>query len=350
MNGNNTALIISKNDEFVVQYTTLLKLAQFRNVRNVEIDKWEKQVGNYPFDLCILDNTDGKFQYEKFIPFVENFAPHAFIINVGHRPEEELAQTGNFFFTGENGEDIELTSFLININHFLKRAKSRLELAAMLIHDIRSPLNSLIAYIELLLNQTFGKLNEGQYNFLEKAMVLGDQTLDMLEDINEIYRNEQYVFSLDLETFSIHKVLDQALVGLWIQADSKEIQIKKSIPEDFPPVQGDAFQIQRVFTNLIGNAIRYCPRHSTITIKGTIYSQNQVKLSIIDNGEGIPEEELKKIFNRYYRYEDGGGATGGTGLGLYICKLIVKSHRGKIWAEKNEFGGSSFHFTLPISK
>ncbi len=343
----NTALIISERNSFVQTYSELLKKSRFKVFKLPNFKEWKAAPERYHIDLCCIDNPEGTFDYQGLSDFLNNFSPHTIVINFGKSPPHLPSLNGNLFFATSRGQEIELASFFYNIGESFKRAKTRTELAAMLIHDVRSPLNSLIAYIDLLLNQTFGKLNEGQLNFLEKAMNLGDQILDMLEDINEVYKNEQYTFTLDEEVFPINKVLDQALVGLWVQADSKNIKITKDIPADLPRLIGDTYQIQRIFTNLIENAIKYCPENAHIQIKASRHSKKFGLFSIIDNGGGIPEEKLKKIFIRSFRGDDR-ETVKGTGLGLYICKIIVKAHGGKIWAENNDIGGVTFHFILPL--
>lgn len=343
----NTALIISERNSFIQTYSELLKKSRFKVLKLSTFKEWKVAPDRYQVDLCCIDNPEGTFDYREFFDFLNNFSPHSIIVNFGASTTASPSLNGNLFFTTSGGKEIDLESFFYNIGESFKRAKTRTELAAMLIHDIRSPLNSLIAYIDLLLNQTFGKLNEGQLNFLEKAMNLGDQILDMLEDINEVYKNEQYTFTLDEEVFPINKVLDQALVGLWVQADSKNIKITRDIPADLPRLIGDTYQIQRIFTNLIENAIKYCPNSAQIQIKASRHSDKFALFSIIDNGGGIPDDKLKKIFLRSFRGDEQ-ETVKGTGLGLYICKIIVKAHGGKIWAENNDIGGVTFHFILPL--
>ena len=102
--------------------------------------------------------------------------------------------------------------------------------------------------------------------------------------------------------------------------------------------------------NLLGNAIKYSPDHSTVTIKAEQRSQRQLEVSVIDNGGGIPEADLKHIFKKLFRASGDTNQQKGYGLGLYICKLIVKAHGGTIRAENNEQGGMSFIFTLPIGE
>lgn len=117
-----------------------------------------------------------------------------------------------------------------------------------------------------------------------------------------------------------------------------------------PKIFGDPFQIQRVLINLIGNSIKYCPEDSKILVVAKPGKGNFVEIEIRDDGGGVPETQLKKIFHKFVRAKQHLDVKQGKGLGLYISKLIVKAHKGKIWAENNNVGGLSFHFTLPTEK
>ncbi|MGH1362283.1 MAG: sensor histidine kinase [Calditrichia bacterium] len=344
----NNALLISDRKTFIEHFTGLLKSNNFSIQRTADFESWYIDPDKFSFDICFIDNPDQVFNYELFFNHINRRNPQSIVVNVGS--EDSIKSYNHNLLFGANAIDdsVGMESFVKNMGEFLKRANTRTELAAMLIHDIRSPLNSLIAYIQLLLNNTFGELNEGQSNMLEKAMVLGDQTLDMLEDMNEVYKSEQFSFTLDKDIFPIRKVIENAMLNLWVQADRKDIKIRKEVPAKFPLMKGDAFQIQRIFVNLIENAIKYSPEGSQINISAIHENKRMAGFSIADNGGGIPEDKLKSIFRKSYRIKDSAAFQKGHGLGLYICKLIIKAHNGTIEAQNNDIGGVTFNFTLPI--
>ncbi len=341
-----TALVLSQAQDFINRFSKLLKKTGFKvSARSPGADSNDTEVPTA--DLLFIDNQDGTIRFDQHLRPLFEKNPPMVALNFG----QPLGETcPDYSIIQVQQEQVQLDSFLANYREFLTRAKSRPELAALIIHDIRSPLNSMLAYLELLLNQTFGELNEGQVNFLEKSMVLGDQILDMLEELNEVYRSEQYVFSLEKDPVQLEKIIDEALVNVWVKADQKNIQIKKDLPRKLPTVMVDAFQIQRVFLNLVGNAIKYCPPNSKVVIKARRTSDRLLTVSIMDNGGGIPEDHLSRIFKRAVRVEQQPERQEGYGLGLYICKLIVKAHGGTIHAENNPEGGVSFIFTLPTKK
>jgi len=344
MDIKNTALIISDNENFISNYRNILQRYDFK-VLKTNINLWSEN--GHPesgIDICLIDNEKGTFNFEEFF---KKFNSKSLIVNVSDKEEKSRKTHGLLYNLHPDSHTIKFEIFLKNISHLLERDKARIELAATLLHDLRSPLNSLISYMELLINETFGYLNEGQKNFLEKAMILGDQVLDMVEEINEVYQNEQYTFHLEKEKISLPDLIDESLLKIWIQADAKNIKIKKELPKKLPAILGDPFQIQRVFSNLLGNSIKYCPDNSKIILKVFPAKNKFIEIEIADNGAGIPESQLKKIFNKYYRVDQQAELDKGQGLGLYISKLIVKAHKGKIRAVNNQIGGLSFIFTLP---
>ncbi|MEZ4765513.1 MAG: ATP-binding protein [Calditrichia bacterium] len=346
MKQNHLALLVSPLLEFRIRYAEILEQNGFRTLSQSTPDLSVFEKATTP-DLCFIDNRENNFPYDVFFEFLNRTGVKTIVIHTGNLPEN-IPSESHYVYRCDD-ENVPLISLLLNLNEFLIRRKSRVELAAMLIHDVRSPLHSLMAYIELLMNQSFGVLNEGQKNFLEKSMILGDQVLDMMEDINEIYKTEQYAFSIDKAPFSIAEVLDQALLSLWIQTDQKQQKITKTIESGLPTVNGDGYQIQRIFTNLIQNAIKYCPPKSSININIHRSSERVLEVRVTDNGGGIPEENLKSIFRKSFRVNQSAEEQKGYGLGLYICKIIIKAHGGTIRAENNVSGGVSFIFTLPIN-
>jgi two-component system sensor histidine kinase KdpD len=129
-----------------------------------------------------------------------------------------------------------------------------------------------------------------------------------------------------------------------IRARHKDLDVRMQL-ESVPPIFGDAVRLVQVFENLFTNALKYAP-DSPIDI---VLSQvgNNVVVSFIDHGPGIPKESLPLIFERFYRVR-GEKTVTGTGLGLYICKQIIQAHRGKIWAESTPGQGTTFFIELPI--
>lgn len=344
------AIILTEDQEFFAKYAGELQKSNYAAQQFSTRQDWQKNGITSKADFYIIDNIAGQFPHRKFINYLKGSHSDTFLLNVGEPAAAPNKAPFPLFNLNNDHSGIPLQVFLDNADKVLRHNKAQIELASMVLHDVRSPLNSLIGYLELMINETFGQLNEGQKNILEKAMVLGDATLDMLEDLNEVYRDQQEVVVLQKQPFCFQDILEAVLVNIWVKADQKNIKIRKIVPEHYGKIHGDDYQIQRVLTNLLTNAIKYSPEGSAITIHLSTENENYARFSIVDNGGGVPENQLAHLFDKYFRVKQKEFWQKGSGLGLYICKAIVKAHRGKIWAENNDLGGLSIHFTLPFAE
>lgn len=340
------ATILSNDRIFFQKFGQILKKYHFE-VTKTEVDPKLDFSSFSKYDLLVIDNQQNSFPYDSLFKNSNNHFFKPLIINIGSPPPTYLSEK-TALMTLVNNEETSFSHLLELSEKFLKREKLQQELSSLLLHDIRSPLNSLIGYLELLMSGTFGKLEEGHRNILEKSIELGDDTLDLLEELGDVYLFEQSAFTLRKETIDLNNVADAALRTVWIKADNKNIKISKKIPSHLTSLQGDEFQIQRLFLNLLMNAINHTPANSSIVLEAQPFEKDQIKISIKDNGHGLPEKELPHIFEKYYRFSQKNNFKG-RGLGLFICKLITEAHGGRIWAENETTGGLAIHFTLPLS-
>ncbi len=217
-------------------------------------------------DLFLIDNQQNSFPFDTLFEKSNNHFLTPLVINIGTPPPPHLSDKTALISLNDT-EDGSFTRLLELSERFLRREKLQQELSSLLLHDIRSPLNSLIGYLELLISGTFGKLEEGHRNILEKSIELGDDTLDLLEELADVYLFEQNAFTLQKEIIDLTNVVESVLRTVWIKADNKNIKITKKIPEHLNSVVGDEFQIQRLFLNLLTNAIHHTPAHSSIVLE-----------------------------------------------------------------------------------
>lgn len=214
-------------------------------------------------------------------------------------------------------------------------------------HDLKTPLTSILGYVT--------RLNDGKVNSEEKRIeyyeIIKRKTLDLkylideLEDFSKLFKNGKY----DMKRMDLDYFLDNIRYELGLEAKQRgrEFQFEKTIKESCSIII-DEGKIRRVFTNVVGNALKYAGENAKISIK-CISSSNYVTFEISDDGIGVPEEEIDKIFNKFYRVETSRSREmGGTGLGLAICKDIIECHGGEIWAKNNLSGGFSILFNMPI--
>jgi two-component system sensor histidine kinase KdpD len=128
---------------------------------------------------------------------------------------------------------------------------------------------------------------------------------------------------------------------------ARQHRLEIAVPDDLPLVPVDFVQIQQVFTNLIGNGLKYAPEGTTIRVEAQRRDREAVTVRVINHGPPVPDEHLDRIFDKFYRVTAADRVTG-TGLGLSICKGIVEAHGGRIWAQSLT-DGLAFNFTLPLS-
>jgi len=164
-------------------------------------------------------------------------------------------------------------------------------------------------------------------------------------------RAETGELSMFLTATSIKKMVYALHLPQYQAAQQKHIDISVDIPEGLSEVKADPDRIIQVLRNILNNAYRYTPDNGKISISALQKDEDTVQLRISDNGTGVSENELIKIFNRFYRIDTSRQRDGeGSGLGLAIARSIVERHGGKIWAESNPGGGLSVLIDLPAHK
>lgn len=242
----------------------------------------------------------------------------------------------------------ELRIHINNIFNLTNLHKRQADLSGMLLHDLRSPAQSIIGYIELLEQEVFGEVSEGQRQILLSALSLGDSIIELMEELGQVYQFEKNQFELLKLKVNLNQFMDETLRALWIQADRKNIKFIPKIAPDLPEISMDTLAIQRVLNNLIHNAVKFSPENGTVQISVQTLEEKEIEFRVIDSGPGLLDDQIPFVFNKFFRILDYKHKQKGQGLGLYICKLIIEAHSGTIEAENNPGGGTTFIFTLPI--
>jgi signal transduction histidine kinase len=155
------------------------------------------------------------------------------------------------------------------------------------------------------------------------------------------------VLGLHMEEASISDVITRAVETLASQAEAAQLNLREAVDGEITPVVMDERRIMRALTNLVQNAIRHTPPDGTVSIRA-FDAGDAIQVEVSDTGEGIPESELSKLFQRSYRQDPSRNRkSGGAGLGLSIARGLVDAHGGRIWAESVVGAGSTFAFTVP---
>lgn len=213
-------------------------------------------------------------------------------------------------------------------------------------HDLQSPFNSIMGFSEILAEQ----VNEKNYESIEKYAGIifksSERALDLLRNLLEWAQSQSGRMNYDPVNLDLLDLINEIMVLFNDIASQKSITIKKSVPPN-AIVFADKAMISTVLRNLISNAIKFTHLGGEIVIT-VLEIQNHFKVSVSDNGIGVPQENLQKLFRIDENYSTSGtNKEKGTGLGLVLCKEFIEKHGGEIWIESDEGKGSTIYFTLP---
>ncbi len=242
--------------------------------------------------------------------------------------------------------------FLVTLHNLSKEKQleeMKVDFVSMAAHELRTPLTAIRGYASLLQMHYSTKLEDSAKVLLIRLIVSTTNLANLIDNLLIVSRIERNSMTLDIKPIDLSIIIKDIFESFKQQAQTRRQQYALNIPVHLPLVMADPFRIGQVFINLISNAINYTPEEGAISITVT-NKNNLLEVTIKDNGEGIPEEAIPRLFTKFFRVsgslEQG---SKGTGLGLYITRSIVEMHKGKIWAESTLGKGSTFTFTLPTA-
>jgi two-component system sensor histidine kinase KdpD len=243
-------------------------------------------------------------------------------------------------------ERVSLAAEAHNAQIKMETEQLRNSLLSAISHDLRTPLaaivgasSSLVQDRDRLTNDARQELGQTIYDEAIRMASLANNLLDMA-------RLEAGTVVLHLQWQPLEEVVGGTLASMTSRMSYHPVAIK--LPHDLPLVEIDSMLIERVFANLLENAVKYTPAGTTIEISA-VSGQGELIVTVSDQGGGIPAGEEKRIFEKFHRVSSEGNQ-GGAGLGLTICRSIVEAHGGRIWADNLPSGGAAFHFTLPLTE
>ncbi len=217
-------------------------------------------------------------------------------------------------------------------------------------HELRTPLTSIKGYASILLAGKLGDIPEEVRLRLDKINRHSDELTRLVNDLLDISRIESGRVEMKQVPLNLADLMTQVYDLLGGQLKDKELRFSSSFPADAARIFADAGQINRVFINIIGNAIKFTPAHGSISVTSSRRDEKTAEIAISDTGCGIPKESLETIFEEFYRVDNQINETvKGTGLGLSLVKQIVEAHGGTIWATSVPDKGTTFHFTVPLA-
>jgi len=264
----------------------------------------------------------------------------------------------------------EILQCLLHANLKLQEYdQDRTNFLARAVHDFRAPLTAVDGYCGLLLGQQLGPISEEQQEVLERMQHSIKRLSRMATAMFQLSVGQQVDRRPNLQKGEIEACIDQAMHEMAPFGEAKSLRLTWQVLPPPQPLYFDREQIEQVLINLLDNACKFTPKYGSIDVRGYPYfwerraklktaiangerrtsrmqAPNAFRIDICDSGPGVPAENLEKIFEEYTSYSGGQDRSGG-GLGLAICKLILNSHQGQVWAESS-VTGSTFSFVLPL--
>jgi signal transduction histidine kinase len=354
----------TRTKELNLEKVKLSKIAENMRTGAMLIDKFGKVIFlNQPARQFINFHEDHyKGSLEKLYSTFSGYPISEYVKRCIHNVSlgiDNIEINGSVFhilFQGMSGED-SAAGLVIWINDVTQEKileRSKTELVAIASHQLRTPLTVTKGNTEILLDESYGPLNKEQHDIIEQTHESNENMIDLVNQMLDITKIEQGEFSFSLSDVCVTDVLERVIKEMTPHAIEKNIQIEYNPPNSVTPnIKAEETRLYQVFQNLIDNAIKYsqtAKKQSVIliSIKST---KNKLRISIKDEGIGIPIKDQSHLFRRFYRASNAEMSfIDGTGLGLHVVQSIVRSFNGKIHFTSEENKGTIFTVELPIIK
>ncbi|MCS1352659.1 cell wall metabolism sensor histidine kinase WalK [Mechercharimyces sp. CAU 1602] len=246
-----------------------------------------------------------------------------------------------------NQEEAGFIAVLQDVTEEERLDQQRKEFVANVSHELRTPLTTIISYLEALQD---GALDDPELarRFTGVAHQEGERMTRLISDLLQLSRLDAKKIRLQRQPMYIKNHLEAVADRFAVPLQQKQITFRLSFAKNLPKVYIDSDRVNQVLDNLLSNAVKYTPEGESIHLSAYRRADGAVQISIQDTGIGIPQSDLKRIFERFYRVDKARSRSmGGTGLGLSIAQEIIHAHEGDIWIESVEGEGTTVTFTLP---
>lgn len=240
---------------------------------------------------------------------------------------------------------------LLNTNRKLRELdETKDEFISMASHQLRTPLTSVKGYMSMVMEGDAGKLNKRQQNLLNQAFVSSQRMVYLIADLLNVSRLKTGKFIIDAQPADLSEMIEGEIAQLRETAKLKKIEMKYDRPKKFPRLMLDETKVRQVIMNFIDNSIYYTPPGGHINV-GVQEDDGHVYFTVKDDGLGVPKEDQKHLFTKFYRASNARNARpDGTGLGLFMAKKVVDAQGGNILFESTEGKGSLFGFSFDKRK
>ena len=251
-------------------------------------------------------------------------------------------------FQDENDRPAGVIALIQDITEHVKLDNMRKEFVADVSHELKTPITSIMGYADTLLEGDYD--DETRTKFLSVISTEARRMAKLVTDLLTLSRYDNKKITSEITSFDLGDLTKKCLEKFKFEIEKKEQSVECFVTASVPPVYADKYGIERVVLNILSNAIKYTPEHGTIKVYvGFVYNDAYIK--VIDNGIGIPEEDLDRIFERFYRVDKARSRElGGTGLGLSIAKEILDQNKGSIDIKSKVGKGTEVVIRIPTKK
>jgi len=253
--------------------------------------------------------------------------------------------TGQIFFDAD-GKPTEYSGLLMDITERKLDELRKNDFIAMVSHELKTPLTSLNAIVQILQAKAKNRDDAFAYEALDKASRQAKKMTSMINGFLNISRLESGKIQVNKQMFRLDELVDDVIAETKLTISGQTITL---VPCGNVTVFADKDKIGSVISNLLSNAIKYSPKDTSIEVKCMVLGKI-AQISVKDEGIGISQKDIKKLFDRYYRVENKDNRhISGFGIGLYLSEEIIRRHDGEIWVESELDKGSTFYFNLPLA-
>jgi PAS domain S-box-containing protein len=273
------------------------------------------------------------------------------VLSAKQETTKRILRASNAVISDENGSTIGMVSVLSDVTKQREIDQMKSEFVSKVSHELRTPIVAMQHALSILFDQVAGPLTEEQQKFVNLTQRNLERLSHLINDLLDLSKLEAKKMELRPQPTQIGPVIQTVCDSLEPWAKTKAITLMKRVDAGLPDVPCDQARITQVLTNLAGNAIKFTPKQGKIVISAKLAEgQDALEVSVTDNGVGIAEADLPKLFGKFQQVgERTASDISGTGLGLAISKEIVELHKGRIWAESKLQQGTRFVFTLPLA-
>jgi len=276
------------------------------------------------------------------LPLVKGIPEQDVEVQTGSGGTVRVAVTGRYQRTGD-GHLLGAVLVLRPVGRRVHLASAGIEVVSTVSHELRSPLTSVKGYTSLLLNR-WDRLNDDQKRMmLEQVHHDADRVTRLVTELLDISRLESGKLRLRRQMVDVTELTKRVVEKVTMAYPDLEVQ--SALPTDLPLVYADPDKVEQVLTNLLENAAKYADgRHASVEAR-VDEGVHELAVAVSDRGQGIPPDDLSRLFTKFFRSAE--GRPTGSGLGLYIAKGLVQAHGGRLVAESTVGHGSTFTFVLP---